>query len=168
MYDLILHGGEEDFKRIGIERRTIETIMRNKNLILGSWNDVGPYRAVKNVGFETWRRIVEAASKSVSVSVDTVVTTDIHRLIRLVDTLHGKTGFRKVKFPAKRLENFDPFTDAIAFKGGSEMVLVSSAPAFRLNGESFGPYRNQEVELPTAAAVLLICKGRAGVLEQSV
>jgi hypothetical protein len=42
-------------------------------------------------------------------------------------------------------------------------VFVSDAPEFRLGGSVFGPYKEQKVEVPTAAAVLLICKGRAEV-----
>jgi hypothetical protein len=76
-------------------------------------------------------------------------------------TLHGKTGLLKVEFPVKRLADFDPFREAVAFKEGTAKVMVSSAPQFRLGENTFGPYTKQEVELPTAAAVLLICKGRA-------
>jgi len=42
-------------------------------------------------------------------------------------------------------------------------VLVSDAPEFRMSGETLGPYKNQTVELPVAAAVMLICKRRAEV-----
>jgi hypothetical protein len=81
-------------------------------------------------------------------------------------TLHGKTGLLKIEFPAERLESFDPFVEAVAFKEGTAKVSVSDAPEFRLEGKEFGPYRNETVELPTAAAVLLICKGRAEVAEK--
>jgi len=47
-------------------------------------------------------------------------------------------------------------------------VFVSSAPKFRLGGDTFGPYKSQKVELPTAAAVLLVCKGRAEIVEYDV
>jgi len=52
---------------------------------------------------------------------------------------------------------------AVAFKEGTAKVQVSEAPEFKLSGETFGPYKNQTVTLPTAAAVLLILKGRAEV-----
>ena len=100
-----------------------------------------------------------------SAEIDTVVTTDIHRLIRLTDTLHGKTGLKKVEFPVSAIEGFDPFKRAVVFKTGSVSVLVSDAPEFRLGDEMFGPYKKQKVVLPTAAAMLLVCKGRAGVIE---
>ena len=78
-------------------------------------------------------------------------------------TLHGKTGLKKVEFPTKDIQDFDPFTGAVAFKKGKVKVLVSDAPEFRMSGETLGPYKNQTVELPIAAAVLLICKRRAEV-----
>jgi DNA primase small subunit len=83
-------------------------------------------------------------------------------------TLHGKTGLKKVECPISAIDNFDPFKSAIAFKGGSTSLLVSDSPEFRLGGEEFGPFRNEKVELPTAAALLLVCKKRAEVVEQNV
>jgi hypothetical protein len=79
-------------------------------------------------------------------------------------TLHGKTGLKKVEFPIKDLGVFDPFREAVAFKEGTAKVFVSSAPEFRLGEQMFGPYERQTVELPTAAALLLVCKGRAEVV----
>jgi hypothetical protein len=79
--------------------------------------------------------------------------------------LHGKTGFRKVKFPTANIKEFDPLKNALAFKTGTAAVFVSNSPQFRLGDETFGPYKNKKVELPTSAAVLLICKGRAEVVE---
>jgi hypothetical protein len=79
--------------------------------------------------------------------------------------LHGKTGLKKVEFPISKIEDFDPFESAVAFKKGAATVFVSDAPKFKLDGEIFGPYRNQRVELPMAAAMLLVCKGRAEVVE---
>jgi DNA primase small subunit len=127
--------------------------------------NTGKWVFVKGTGPDSWRKIAEHVIKLQSAKIDTVVTTDIHRLIRLADTLHGKTGFLKVEFPVSTIHSFDPFKDAIAFKEGTATVNVSDAPEFRLGDEMFGPYRNQKVELPTAAAVLLICKGRAEVVE---
>jgi len=50
--------------------------------------------------------------------------------------------------------------EAVAFKEGEAEISITEAPEFRLGGRTFGPYRNQKVRLPTAAAVLVICKGR--------
>ena len=100
-----------------------------------------------------------------SAKIDTVVTTDIHRLIRLTNTLHGKTGLKKIEVPITGIEHFDPLKSAVTFKVGTVTVLVSEAPQFRLGNELYGPYEGQKIELPTAAALMLLCKGAAKVVE---
>jgi DNA primase small subunit len=117
--------------------------------------------AISGVSNGTWMKLALHVKGQNTAQIDTVVTTDIHRLIRMNGSLHGKTGLMKVKFPAKELLEFDPFTKAVAFKKGKVEVLVSDAPKFRMSGETLGPYKNQTVELPVAAAVMLICKKRA-------
>jgi DNA primase small subunit len=91
--------------------------------------------------------------------IDTVVTTDIHRLIRLPETLNGKTGLRAMA--VSNLDAFDPFQDPIAFEGETT-VRVTEAPAFRMGKTTYGPYTNEQVTLPAEAAMLLICKGVGG------
>lgn len=165
MYDLVLKGQKEDYVKLGLKRNVVDAITTNRDTILKSWNSVGPYHAARGVGFETWGKIVDFCIDSMSAKVDTVVTTDIHRLIRLAGALHGKTGLKKMEFPIANIEDFDPFKQAVAFKRGTVRVLVSDAPKFTLGDETFGPYRNQKVELPTAAAILLICRRRAEIAE---
>ena len=122
------------------------------------------YNVLKNRETISWMRLARHIRDLESAKIDTVVTTDLHRLIRMAGTLHGKTGLIKVGFPTSGIVSFEPFKKAVAFKKGTARVSVSSAPEFRLNEEVFGPYRNQTVELPTAAAVLLVCKERAKVV----
>ena len=153
----------KDLQNIGLNSAISNVILSNKELILSRCIGEGFWDGVSGVKSETWARIAEHAKNLESAKVDTVVTTDTHRLIRMNGTLHGKTGLKKVEFPAKNLEDFDPFEEAVAFKEGAVKVFVSDAPEFRLGGSVWGPYKNQTVELPTAAAILLICKGRAEV-----
>jgi len=92
--------------------------------------------------------------------IDTVVTTDVHRLIRMPGTLNGKTGLKATTVPLDQLEEFDPFNEPIVFEG-TQKVEITEAPQLRLRDQTFGPYVDQTVELPTAAAVLLIAKSVA-------
>lgn len=163
--NFILNAREESLRKIGLKRKTVETILQNRDVILKNWLDRGTWGAVRGLGFETWRKIADYSAKLQSAKIDTVVTTDIHRLIRLVGTLHSKTGLKKVEFPISAIDDFEPFKRAVAFKTGTVTVLVSDAPEFRLGNEVFGPYKKQKVELPAAAATLLVCKGRAEVIE---
>jgi DNA primase small subunit len=162
--DFIVNGKDEDLGNIGLKKNVINALLRNRDFILKSLNSGKRVPFVKGVGPDSWTKIAEHVAKLRSAKIDTVVTTDVHRLIRLADTLHGKTGFLKVEFPVSTIHDFDPFKDAIAFKEGTTTVNVSDAPEFRLSDEKFGPYRNQKAELPTAAAVLLICRNRAQVV----
>jgi len=164
MYDFILRANQTDLVNIGVRMKAADIVIHNKNDVLRKWNDIGPYRSVKGVGLETWKKIAESCANSLASNIDTVVTTDIHRLIRLTGTLHGKTGLRKIEFPASDIDSFDPFRCAVAFKGGSATVCVSDVPEFRLGEQTFGPYRSCKAELPVAAALLLVCKGRAEIV----
>jgi DNA primase small subunit len=160
--NFILNATKEDLIDAGIKSNSA-VILRNKELILKRCIEEGRWNSVKGVSIGTWRKLAEYVKDLESSKIDTVVTTDTHRLIRMNGTLHGKTGLRKVEFPVTRLADFDPFEEAVAFKEGAVKVFVSDAPKFRLGGRVLGPYKRQTVEVPTAAAVLLICRGRAEV-----
>jgi DNA primase small subunit len=163
MRKFLRNATKEDLMSIGIKQSGAKAILKNKEWVLKQCLEENRWDSVKGAGFETWMHMAEYVKGQEIAQIDTVVTSDIHRLIRANGTLHGKTGLLKVEFPVKDLDTFDPFVGAVAFKAGTARVLVSNAPEFKLSGESFGPYKDQTVELPTAAAVLLILKGRAEV-----
>jgi DNA primase small subunit len=161
--EVLTNSSVENLLNIGFEARKIDMLREKKSTLIERCLENGYWAGVMGVGEGTWMRLAEYIREEKAAKIDTVVTTDIHRLIRMNGTLHGKTGLRKVEFPAKNLQDFDPFTGAVAFKKGKVKVLVSDAPEFRMSGETLGPYKNQTVELPVAAAVMLICKRRAEV-----
>ncbi len=160
MQEFLLNATREDLKAVGLSNKAL---LENKELIIKRAINEGRWESIKGVSIQTWLKFAEHIREIRSSKIDTVVTTDIHRLIRMNGTLHGKTGLKKIEFPAKDLQDFDPFIEAVAFKKGKVKVCVSDAPEFRLSGEKLGPYKTQTVELPVAAAVMLICKRRAEV-----
>jgi len=164
-YALLLTASPEELEKIGLKKKGIDTITQHKDALLKSWKEKGPWGIIKGIGTESWRKIAQYGVEKQSVKIDTVVTTDIHRLIRLTNTLHGKTGLKKIEVPITGVEHFDPLKSAVTFKKGTVTVLVSDAPQFRLAGETYGPYKEQKIELPTAAALMLLCKGAAQVVE---
>jgi len=120
---------------------------------------------VKGVGDKNWRKLIQYIADKQSVKIDTVVTTDIHRLIRLAGSLHEKTGFMKTEVLHSNIDDFDPFKEAVAFKEGHVTVNVTEAPEFRIGDSHYGPFKNSSnIELPTAAALLLIRKQVAKVV----
>jgi DNA primase small subunit len=167
MQKFILNATEADLRSIGI-KQNVDGLLQHKDVIANRYIEENRWTGIKGIGagVETWLKIARHVKDLESSKIDTVVTTDIHRLIRMNGTLHGKTGLKKVEFPVERLSDFDPFKEAVAFKEGTVKVSVSSAPEFRIGESMFGPYKNQTVELPTAAAVLLILKGRAEVVKE--
>jgi DNA primase small subunit len=172
IHDFLRDASPQDYADLGIKKSIGIIIDRNKDSILKSLKEGTSSKKFKGLSAETWGKaralIVDHVLENKIAHVDTVVTTDIHRLIRLTGTLHNKTGMKKVEFPASAIRRFDPFTSAIAFKEGTTTICVSKAPKFRLGNETYGPYNNEEVKLPTAAAMLLICKNRAEVTAQNV
>jgi DNA primase small subunit len=150
---------------MGLRTGAIKMLTQNRDVFLKRWESVGPYPAVKRAGSKTWKKLIQYCVETLSAKIDSVVTTDIHRFIRMPDTLHSKTGLKKTEFPISHLDYFDPLKDAVAFKNGATKIFVSDAPEFRIGDKTFGPYRNQKIELPTAAALLLICRKRAKVME---
>jgi DNA primase small subunit len=159
----LLKATKEDLKKAGIKRR-YAAFLGNKDAILKRCVEDGLWDSAKGVSVGTWKKLTEYIKDLESAKIDTVVTTDIHRLIRFNGTLHGKTGLKKVEFSPKNLDDFDPFKEAVAFKKGAVKVSVSDAPKFRLGEKVLGPFKGETVELPTAAAILLICKDRAEVV----
>jgi DNA primase small subunit len=160
MQNFLLDATKEDLKEIGLKNRAL---LENRDTIIQRAIAEGRWESIHGVSNQTWLKLAEYIRENQASKIDTVVTTDIHRLIRMNGTLHGKTGLKKIEFPAKNLEDFDPFTGAVAFRRGEVKVLVSDAPEFRLGEQTLGPYKNQTVTLPTAAAIMLICKRRAEV-----
>jgi len=162
LQSFLLNATKEDLQTAGVKRKAV-AVLGNKDLVLKRCVEEGRWGSVKGVGVGTWKKLAEYVKDLESAKIDTVVTTDTHRLIRMNGTLHGKTGLKKVELPLRSLEAFDPFEEAVAFKEGAVKVFVSDAPEFRLGGKVFGPYKRKTIELPTAAAILLVCKGRAEV-----
>ena len=161
-YDIILKYGLEDLLRIGVKDKVALNIIKNRERIIDLWWK-GKFNQIVGVDGKTWDSIFLEAVRKGSVLIDTVVTADVHRLIRLEGTLHSKTGFRKVKV-LKALESFDPLKEAVVFKRGEVRVHVYESPDFRVGDSVFGPYSDVDVELPISAAVLLICKGLAHII----
>jgi DNA primase small subunit len=164
MKTFLSNATRDELVKIGFkDQKKLDIIVAKKGVLIDRCLDEGYWDGFFGVGDGTWMKMAEFIREQQSANIDTVVTTDIHRLIRMNGTLHGKTGLMKVEFPAKNLQDFDPFIGAVAFKKGAVKVLVSDVPEFKLGGETLGPYKNETVELPVAAAVMLICKGRAKV-----
>jgi DNA primase small subunit len=162
---IITNAQLEDYKTFGIGANAAQILLEKKDKIIKSWETSGFSSHIKGLRPQTLKRLFEASIPLQSSKIDTVVTTDTHRLIRLAGSLHGKTGLRKAEVAISDIDSFDPFKSAVAFEKGETTVFVESAPEFRIGEGTFGPFDDQKVTLPTAAALLLVCKKRAKVVE---
>ncbi len=153
VYDVLSQEGE-DLGLSSSQVATLRTWDKDKLFNKPFWS------SLQGIKIETWKKIISRAVSLKSAKIDTVVTTDIHRLIRLPGTLNGNTGLLVVDVPLQRLDEFDPFHESVAFQGHMQ-VKVREAPEFRLGDKNFGPFKDEKVELPTSAALLLLCKRRA-------
>jgi DNA primase small subunit len=71
-----------------------------------------------------WRGLISKAIAEEKVRIDPVVTQDVHRLVRLPWSLNGKTGLAAARIPLDRVEDFDPFEEAVVLKGPPVKVRV--------------------------------------------
>jgi len=78
--------------------------------------------------FEAFLNVLkEELLQRMAAETDEPVTSDIHRLIRIPGTLHGKTAFRVVSMSREELECFNPLTDAIPPFPDMEVRVISDA-----------------------------------------
>ena len=160
LLDIMSNSNERELADLGLKRSAIKNMIETRERISKEELATTMWKTLYTIGPKTWQKIAERAIYESSVKIDTVVTTDIHRLIRLSGTLNGRTGLKVVNAPLADLERFDPFKEAAALVG-EDTVYIKEAPQFRLGEEVFGPYQKEKRTLPRAAAVLLVCKGKA-------
>jgi DNA primase, eukaryotic-type, small subunit, putative len=88
--------------------------------------------------------------------VDEPVTADIKRLIRLPNSVHGKSGLRVTPLTRNALNDFDPLVDAVPAEYSDDPVKVTMKRDYkiRIKGEDFS--LSGETEVPEFAAVFLI------------
>ncbi|MDW8041354.1 MAG: DNA primase small subunit domain-containing protein [Nitrososphaerota archaeon] len=111
------------------------------------------------------RKALTEAVREESVKIDPVVTSDVHRLVRLSNSLNGKTGLIAKRVPLDRVEDFDPFKEAVGIQGRPIKVRIYYAPEFRLLNEVYREVQFPEVvTVPAHVAAFLILKGLATIV----
>ncbi len=95
-------------------------------------------------------------------TTDEPVTSDIKRLIRLMGSLHGKTGLRVIPLTRDQLDDFDPLRDAVPSTYTDERVELDLPKNVQLDikGEAF-MLAQGTVSVPQYVAIFMICRGMA-------
>ena len=170
VYDFIASTPPEEIKAMKLGRKITSLLVNERDKALAILEESHPSLLLKAVGVGDEERlmadiekIMEIAVKEQAADIDTVVTTDIHRLIRLPNTLHGKTGWQVQTIKLDSLPDYDPLTSAIAFRTGEAKVYVRHAPKVRIGDAEYGPYTQESVTVPLATAIFLLCKKGARI-----
>jgi len=115
------------------------------------------------------RRIFEylfsKCTAKVKINIDAPVTADIKRLIRLPDSLHGRTGLRAMPVPLNKLDDFNPLKDAIAFGDKPVKIRIRNVRKGDIRWatdelESM-PKPGDKIKVPEYLAVFMMCRGMA-------
>ena len=112
----------------------------------------------QNGGYNEFKVQLERLARHMGVRIDPQVTTDVHRVFRMPGTLNSKSGLSKTK--TSDLSSFDPFVDACLLGDGKVSVRVKTPVKLKLKKNSFN-ISKESAELPTYAAIYLMCKGLA-------
>jgi len=150
---------ERKLEEVGIGEKDAKKIYKHGEQFLrliegGNWD------AVKLIDKEiVWRNVVGRLGIKLGDRIDQNVTADAGKLIRLPDSLHGESAL--VAARVKDIGKFDPLKDAVVFGEQPVRIKIKKAPQFRVGELTFGPFKEEERELPEQAALFLLCKKEA-------
>ncbi|MCX8174048.1 MAG: DNA primase small subunit PriS [Thermoplasmata archaeon] len=109
-----------------------------------------------------FKYVAQKLAPAISGETDEPVTSDIKRLIRLPNTLHGKTGLVVKEMTRQEFGEFDPLRDAVPeiYTDAPVKVEITKAEPVTLKGEQFC-LDNGVTEVPEFVAMFLLCRGMA-------
>ncbi len=112
------------------------------------------YKIMDSDDEKLWQVLLSDLSISERVEIDSPVTTDTHRLIRLPGSLHGKTGLMVKEIAIDHLSEFDPLVEAIpnSFLDGTVRIASENSFQVSMNGEHFSVPEG-ECDVPTYLGV---------------
>ncbi len=101
--------------------------------------------------------LLEKVKREFQCEIDEPVTTDVHRLIRLPHSLHGKTGLMVKPIKIDELKAFDPLVDAVVPSFSQETARINVLRDYRMDfgGESYNLSQG-ETEVPASFAVFMV------------
>lgn len=138
-----------------IENKKVRTTKRDEYLSeisKGIWD---------NVSNSTWfYREIEEGINEMKCNVDEQVTTDIHRLIRLPESIHGESML--LAKMVHNLDKFDPLKDTIVLSNEYiNIEIIEEIPEIRLGDQTFEKNNNKKTSVPKYYGAYLIGKGVA-------
>jgi DNA primase small subunit len=110
-------------------------------------------------------RLIIEKNKIRAGETDAPVTRDVHRLIRLPGSLHGKSSLRVIPLTLDEVKDFEPLRDAVVFGGDPVKVMVKGDMDIEIGGERFS-LKAGEAELPEFAAIFIMARGAAELVDE--
>lgn len=109
------------------------------------------------------RTLAETELPMRTVNIDSGVTQDASKLIRVPNSIHGSTGLAAKTVALKELAKFDPMRDAIIFsQKPTRIIAVEDIPDIEMGGSMHDKMaKNVEKEVPEFLAFYLKLKGSA-------
>jgi len=160
--EFIKNAKPEDLTYFGLRKKDAVSVVERKEFILKKMAE-GNWDLLK--GLDTlWENLLQQTISLKSVNIDRNVTFDLARLIRLPDSLHGDTGYIAKTLSLAELKDFEPSMDAVAFKGKPIGIRNTDAIEFDFAQTHYLLKHGEELELPEALAILLVCKRQARLM----
>ncbi|MEM3712326.1 MAG: DNA primase small subunit domain-containing protein [Thermoproteota archaeon] len=155
----------------GFEEKKLTAVLRNKSIASNNLKGVigrvyqkvleaiGSEKPEASYSKNRLLKHIDEAIEELKVRIDPVVTIDTHRLMRMPNSINSNSGMAKKAVKLQDLFSFNPLRDAVVLGEEEVIVRVKAAPKFKLCGKRFGPFKDEEVELPAYAAAYIVCKG---------
>jgi DNA primase small subunit len=116
----------------------------------------------KSGGYDSFKKEVNKIVLDIGVKIDPQVTTDIHRIFRMVGSLNSKSGLSKII--CKNLEKFDLFKDSSFFSDDKYIeISINTSVKLIFKGKAYS-LEEGITSVPLSLAVYLISKKIANVL----
>ncbi|MFH1256080.1 MAG: DNA primase small subunit domain-containing protein [Candidatus Diapherotrites archaeon] len=157
---------EEIAAKSGISFRRAQQLLTDRSTILSELNQGLLFQIQGRDAKRFWISLVNSAVGALSLPVDRQTSSDLSKIVRVPETLHGGTGLAAKELSLKQLKEFNALNECVVFsKKMLKVELVRETPKFFLGGEWFGPLGIGEQGLPEFAAVYLAGRGALSAVE---
>jgi DNA primase small subunit len=165
-YQILSHG-EPAIRQIFepvLPANMLKILIEHRDFLRDQLDKHNPSWYIKGAGESFWMQVLDVLRHQIMADVDVVVSIDLHRLIRLEGSIHGKSGFYVKEVPYTELSQFDPLSNALAFPVSDQNLLklkITSpvCPKIRIGEKAYGPFTQDEiVSVPVPTALFLLCK----------
>lgn len=123
---------------------------------LARWALLKTYSEDPILGLKEWEGILRECTAKEAVAIDEKVTIDTRRLIRLPNSLHGKTGLRVAPFSVYELESEKLLEKVKVFTNEEVVVELAMEPPRRVLDLELTPSTKK---LPLYAALYMLLNG---------